>query len=58
MRSAGGALQEWLNKNIHEKGSLYPSGDVLMEKVTGSPLTPSIFLDYLSTKYGELYKLQ
>ena len=38
-------------------GSLYSSGDELMQVVTGSPLDPNIFLAYLTHKYTALYKL-
>lgn len=51
------SLQEWLNKNIHERGSLDPSGDDLMQAVTGSKLKPSVFLAHLRSKYSKLYKL-
>ncbi|KAL6771475.1 hypothetical protein ACKKBG_A26530 [Auxenochlorella protothecoides x Auxenochlorella symbiontica] len=50
-------LKAWLNKNIHQVGSLYPSADELLEKVTGSPLDPSILLEHLKSKYSELYGL-
>ncbi|KIZ02696.1 carboxypeptidase Taq [Monoraphidium neglectum] len=50
-------LREWLNKNIHERGSLDASGDDLMTAVTGAPLTPSVFLGHLKSKYSGLYKL-
>jgi Zn-dependent M32 family carboxypeptidase len=49
--------QEWLNKHIHEQGSLYASGDELMAAVTGNALQPQTFLSYLRSKYGSLYKL-
>lgn len=38
-------------------GSLPASGDELMVAVTGSPLDPAVFLNYLTSKYTELYKL-
>ncbi|KAI8464429.1 MAG: putative carboxypeptidase [Monoraphidium minutum] len=50
-------LREWLNANIHTRGSLDPSGDDLMAAVTGSPLKPSVFLAHLRAKYAGLYKL-
>ena len=28
-------LKQWLNDNIHESGSTYPSADDLLEAVTG-----------------------
>ena len=49
------AHQAWLNKNIHEKGSVYKSGDEILTAVTGEPLNVSIFLKYLRTKYEDLY---
>jgi anaerobic glycerol-3-phosphate dehydrogenase len=49
--------QEWLQKNIHSRGSLDASGDDLMRAVTGAPLQPAVFLRHLRTKYSSLYKL-
>eukprot|EP00798_Chlamydomonas_sp_ICE-L_P022485 gene22485-29611_t len=43
-------LKAWLNENIHKVGSLYSSGDELMEAVTGKQLDPAIFLAYLTDK--------
>mmetsp|Transcript_28741 Transcript_28741/g.39724 ORF Transcript_28741/g.39724 Transcript_28741/m.39724 type:complete len:556 (-) Transcript_28741:269-1936(-) len=51
------SLKIWLNDNVHSVGSLYPSGDLLMEKVTDSPLNPDHFVKYLREKYTPLYKL-
>lgn len=51
-------LRKWLNEKVHRIGSLYPSGDELMMSATGSPLDPSVFLNYLRKKYRALYKLQ
>lgn len=50
-------LREWLNENIHSLGSLYPTADDLLTKVTGKPLDPQIFLNYLKEKYTAIYKL-
>lgn len=50
-------LRDWLKVKIHQVGSLHPNGDELMKAVTGSPLDPSVFLNYLRTKYSVLYKL-
>lgn len=38
-------------------GSLPASGDELMTSVTGAPLQPQVFLDYLRDKYSQLYQL-
>ncbi|GFR49967.1 hypothetical protein Agub_g12106, partial [Astrephomene gubernaculifera] len=48
-------LKSWLNANVHALGSLPASGDELMVAVTGAPLQPGVFLNYLRGKYGELY---
>jgi carboxypeptidase Taq len=50
-------LKAWLNERVHRLGSLHPSGDALLEAVTGSKLDPSLFLDYLRRKYTPLYRL-
>ena len=50
-------LKSWLNEAIHRSGSLHPSGDDLMRAATGSPLDPSVFLQYLRDKYMALYRL-
>jgi carboxypeptidase Taq len=50
-------LREWLRTNVHETGSLYASPDELLTAVTGKPLDPQIYVDYLKKKYSELYKL-
>lgn len=48
-------LREWLRREIHERGSLYPSADELLTLATGRPLDPQVFLRYLTNKYAELY---
>lgn len=40
-----------------QAGSLFRNGDELMVAVTGAPLNPEVFLDYLRKKYTDLYKL-
>jgi carboxypeptidase Taq len=50
-------IKEWLNRNIHEIGSLYASPDELLVKSTGKPLDPNIYTKYLNDKYVELYSL-
>ncbi len=52
-----GKLKEvntWLNKNIHSQGDLYEPEE-LIEKATGKSLDSEMFLQYLRSKYGELY---
>ena len=48
------ALKGWLNQKIHAEGQKYLAGD-LCGKVTGKPLSPEPFLDYLGKKFGSLY---
>jgi carboxypeptidase Taq len=47
-------LLEWLRANIHSKANRYDT-KVAAEKVLGAPFSPKPFLDYLETKYFELY---
>lgn len=49
-----GTILSWLRENIHQYGSLYWPKE-LVEKVTGEPLNPHYFLDYLEDKYTRLY---
>lgn len=48
-------IRDWLQTEIHKTGSLYPSLDKLLEKVTGEPLNPKYFLEYLEGKYSKVY---
>lgn len=52
-----GEIKKWLNENFHVKGSLYPSLDELLVAVTGEPLRPQYFMDYLTKKYTAMYNL-
>jgi len=47
-------LLSWLRKNIHSQGKRYHAKD-LVEKVTGKSLSHKPMMEYLNTKYGELY---
>ena len=49
-------VKKWLNNNIHQKGRLYSSDDLIL-KVTGEKLNPDFFIDYLKNKYSKIYKL-
>lgn len=51
-------IREWLNREIHQRGSVYPSLDELLKQVTGEPLNPKYFLDYLDKKYSTVYASQ
>lgn len=48
-------IRDWLRNEIHEVGSLYPSLDELLVQVTGEPLVPKYFIEYLDKKYAKVY---
>ncbi|KAF8926168.1 hypothetical protein BGZ47_002863 [Haplosporangium gracile] len=50
-------LKEWLNKNVHEQGSLRESGDALVFDLTGRYLDSSLYVKYLTEKYTAIYDL-
>lgn len=47
-------LRDWLSENIFSKGRTQAAPELIRE-VTGSPLNPQYFVDYLHRKFGELY---
>ena len=49
-------IKTWLNQNIHSKGRLYET-DELVRQVTGDSLDPRQFIAYLQTKYRGIYRL-
>jgi carboxypeptidase Taq len=49
-------LLGWLRTNIHQHGQKYDP-QVLVEKVTGSKITPEPYVRYLTKKYSEIYGL-
>jgi carboxypeptidase Taq len=50
-------VRSWLRKNIHTYGRMYKTQE-LAQRVTGSTLTVGPYLDYIETKYKELYDLR
>lgn len=50
------ALLGWLRENIHKHGRKYEPQE-LVQKVTGSKITPAPYLRYLREKFGKIYKL-
>lgn len=52
-----GTILSWLRENIHQHGSLYWPEE-LVQKVTGEKLNPQYFLDYIESKYSQIYKLK
>ncbi|KKT80970.1 MAG: hypothetical protein A3B99_01475 [Candidatus Yanofskybacteria bacterium RIFCSPHIGHO2_02_FULL_44_12b] len=51
-----GNLLSWLRKNIHIHGRLY-SADELVQRATGEKLSSKYFIDYITQKYSEIYRL-
>ncbi|MFN2145598.1 MAG: carboxypeptidase M32, partial [Anaerolineales bacterium] len=49
-------LHGWMKDNIYRYGAKYTAPE-LIEKVTGGPLTIVPYMEYLKTKYGEIYDL-
>jgi carboxypeptidase Taq len=49
-------ILHWLRENVHAHGRRY-SRDELLQRATGKPLGTKDYADYLTKKYGELYKL-
>ena len=50
------SLKKWLNENVHKYGRKYLP-DELIQKVVGSSMSVEPFMEYLESKYGEIYKL-
>lgn len=49
-------LRGWLTENVYRHGSKYEAPE-LLENATGRGLAVEPYLDYLRSKYGELYSL-
>lgn len=47
-------LLNWLRKNIHQKGNLLISTD-LVKDITGNPIDPDFLMDYLERKFTPVY---
>ncbi|MGM0387226.1 MAG: carboxypeptidase M32 [Natrinema limicola] len=50
-------LNGWLREHIHQHGKLFVTPD-LIERATGEDLTADYFLEYVESKYGDLYELE
>lgn len=50
-------LREWLTEKVHQHGSRYESLDDMLESELGEKLNPKYYIDYLTTKYSDLYGL-
>ncbi|EJK47786.1 hypothetical protein THAOC_33477 [Thalassiosira oceanica] len=51
-------IREWLTNKIHKHGKRYKSLDDLLLAETGEILNPKYFVEYLTKKYSELYKIE
>jgi len=51
-----GTLHGWLKDHVYTHGAKYTANE-LIERVTGGPLRIAPYIQYLKTKYGELYEL-
>ena len=49
-------LLGWLRENIHSQGRKYSPQD-LVRRATGEPLSVAPYVNYLQTKFGEIYGL-
>lgn len=50
------ALLEWLRENIHRHGAKFEPQE-LVQCITGSKIDPAPYMNYLQTKFGEIYGL-
>jgi carboxypeptidase Taq len=51
-----GELLGWLRDRVHQWGASYEP-DELIERITGAPLDPKHFVDYVTEKYRAIYQL-
>lgn len=49
-------IKTWLNEKIHRQGSLFTPQELVC-RITGEPLNPDYFIDYLKRKYSAIYQL-
>jgi len=50
------AILAWLRESVHVHGAKYEPQE-LVQKVTGSKITPEPYIKYLNSKFGEIYGL-
>lgn len=50
-------LRGWLTDNVYRWGSMLTAPE-LIERVTGGPISTRPYVDYLRTKFGDLYELE
>jgi carboxypeptidase Taq len=49
-------IKDWLSENIHKHGKLLTPAEIL-KSVTGEEINSGYLIDYLESKYKEIYKL-
>lgn len=49
-------IREWLREHIHQFGCQFPTAE-LIERATGEALTADYYLEYVRSKFGDLYGL-
>jgi carboxypeptidase Taq len=50
-------LLNWLRENIHSKGQLRRTDDLIKE-VTGEPLTADYLMEHLRSRYGQIHEIE
>lgn len=50
------SLLGWLRENVHRHGKKFTPAE-LVKRITGGPLDSKPYVNYLKTKYGEIYRL-
>jgi carboxypeptidase Taq len=55
-RGTTDTLLAWLRETIHRHGKVYSASE-LIERVSGEPLNPTYFLEYVREKYADIYRL-
>jgi carboxypeptidase Taq len=48
------SIKQWLTTNVHSHGGLYDPVP-LLKKVTGESINVQPFINYLNTKFSQLY---
>jgi len=49
-------IHQWLKDKVHKHGAVYTPSE-LVEMVTGEPLNPQYFVDYLAAKLRTVYNI-
>jgi carboxypeptidase Taq len=49
-------LLSWLRENVHRNGRKYDPQD-LVQRITGSRISPEPYIRYLTAKFKEIYAL-